>query len=108
MARDSRSWKLTQETHVVLKKYLDVVNAVFQHGQAIDAHAEGEAADSLRVVVHEAVNSGVHHAPAEKLDPAPALALGTIPAGARPPPSTDTPRHLHLHRLLPEPQIAQP
>src|SRR6266849_460666 len=68
MARDSRSWKLTQETHVVLKKYLDVVNAVFQHGQAIDAHAEREAADFFRVVVHEAVDGGIHHARAEKLD----------------------------------------
>src|SRR5260221_6847941 len=107
MARDSRSWKLTQETHVVLKQSLDVVNAVCQHGQAIDAHAEGEAADSLRVVVHEAVHSGVHHARAEKLDPARALALGTISAGSRAAPSTENAGDIELHGGLGEGKIAR-
>src|SRR5258708_3148725 len=108
MARDSRSWKLTQETHVVLKKYLDVVNAVFQHGQAIDAHAERETADFFRVVVHEAVHSRVHHARAEKLDPARALALGTIyAAGGRAAPSAENAGDIELHGRLGEGKIAR-
>src|SRR5260370_13956323 len=106
MARDSRSWKLTQETHVVLKKYLDVINAVFQHGQAIDAHAEREAADFFRVVVHEAVDGGIHHARAEKLDPARTLALGTISAaGGRAAPSAENAGDIELHGRLGEGKI---
>src|SRR5258708_37679553 len=100
MARDSRSWKLTQETHVVLKKYLDVVHAVFHHGQAVDAHAEGEAADFFRVVVHEAVDGRIHHARAEKLDPARTLALGTIYAAGRAAPSAENAGDIELHGRL--------
>src|SRR5258707_5109081 len=69
------SRELSQEAHIVLEKDLDVVDAVLEHGQAIHAHAEGEAANFLRVVVHEAINGGIDHARAEEFDPAGAFAL---------------------------------
>src|SRR6266852_6859500 len=46
--------ELAQEAHVVLEKDLDVVDAVLEHGQAVDADAESEAADFLGVVIHKA------------------------------------------------------
>src|SRR5690348_12856882 len=70
------SWELAEEADVVLKKNLNVVDLVFEHGEAVDAHAEGEAADFFRVVVDEAVDGWIDHAGAEKLDPAGAFALG--------------------------------
>src|ERR1700675_1535894 len=69
------SWELAEEADVVLKENLDVIDLVFQHGQAIDAHAEGEAADFFGVVVDEAVDGGVDHAGAEEFDPTGAFAL---------------------------------
>lgn len=57
--------KLAQETYIVLEKYLNVVNAVFQHGQTIDADAEGEASYFFRIVIHEAVDCRINHAGAE-------------------------------------------
>src|SRR5712664_1594118 len=60
---------------VVLEEDLDIVDAVLEHGQAIDAHAEGEAADFFRVVFDEAVDGGIYHAGAEKFNPAGAFAL---------------------------------
>src|SRR5712664_120654 len=77
------SRKLLQEAHVVLEKDLDVVDAVFEHGQAVDADTEGEAADFPGVVVHEAVDGGVDHAGAEEFDPGGAFALRTSSAGCR-------------------------
>src|SRR6185436_11180580 len=72
--------ELAEEADIVLKKDLDVVDLVFEHGQAIDAHAEGEAADFFGVVVNEAVDGGIDHASAEELDPARAFALGASTA----------------------------
>src|SRR3984957_19397861 len=71
------SWKLPQEAHIILKKYLDIVDTVLEHGQAVDADSKGEAADLLRIVFDEAVDGGIHHARAEQLNPARALALRT-------------------------------
>src|SRR5712664_4188445 len=76
------SRKLLQEAHVVLEKDLDVVDAVFEHGQAVDADAEGEAADFFGVVVHETVHGGIDHAGAEEFDPGSAFALGAGSAGS--------------------------
>src|SRR5690348_3073632 len=70
------SWELAEEADVVLKKNLNVVDLVFEHGEAVDAHAECEAADFFGVVVDEAVDGRIDHAGAEKLDPAGAFALG--------------------------------
>src|ERR1700675_4926718 len=74
------SWELAEEADVVLKENLDVIDLVFQHGQAIDAHAEGEAADFFGVVVDEAVDGGVDHAGAEEFNPAGAFAFGASAA----------------------------
>ena len=35
---------MAQEAHVVLEKHLDVIDAVLEHGQTVDAHAKPEAA----------------------------------------------------------------
>src|SRR5690348_18177416 len=70
------SWELAEEADVVLKKNLNVVDLVFEHGEAVDAHAEGKDADFFRVVVYEAIDGRIDHAGAEKLDPAGAFALG--------------------------------
>src|SRR5579859_3207317 len=70
------SWELAEEADVVLEENLDIVDLVFEHGQAIDAHSEGKAADFFGVVVDEAVDGGIDHACAEKFDPTRAFALG--------------------------------
>src|SRR5260370_1900176 len=78
------SWELAKEAQVVLEKDLNIVDAIFQHGQAVYADAEGEAADFFRVVIHEAVDGRVDHARAEKLDPGRAFALrASSPTGGR-------------------------
>src|SRR6478672_182465 len=69
------SWELPEEADVVLEEDLNVVDAVLEHGEAIDAHAEGEATHFFRIVLNEAVDGGIDHARAEKLDPAGTLAF---------------------------------
>src|SRR5258707_14620772 len=59
-----------------MEKILNVVDAVTQHGQAVNAHAEGKAADFFGVVVDEAIDGRIDHAGAEEFDPARALAFG--------------------------------
>src|SRR5438552_425890 len=71
------SWELPQEADVVLEKDLDIVDAVLEHGETIDADAEGKATDFFRVVVDEAVDGGIDHAGAEEFDPGRAFALRT-------------------------------
>src|SRR6266849_355576 len=68
-------WELPEEAYVVLEKDLDIVDAVFQHREAVDADAKSEAADFFRLVIHEAVDGGIDHARAEELDPRGALAF---------------------------------
>src|SRR5438309_6953802 len=70
-----QSWELPQEAHVVLEKDLNIVDAVFEHGQAVDADAEGEAADFFGIVIHEVVDGGIDHARAKEFDPGRAFAL---------------------------------
>src|SRR6267378_2893961 len=70
-------WELPEEAHVVLEKNLNIVDAVLEHREAVDADAEGEAADFFRVVVHEAVDGGIDHAGSEELDPGGAFAFRT-------------------------------
>src|SRR5437016_12497708 len=71
------SWELPQEADVVLEKDLDIVDAVLEHGETIDADAEGKATDFFRVVVDEAVDGGIDHAGAEEFNPSCTFALGT-------------------------------
>src|SRR6266850_3906408 len=69
--------ELPEEAHVVLEKNLNIVDAVLQHRESIDADAEGEAADFFRVVIHEAVDGGIDHARAKEFNPRRALAFRT-------------------------------
>src|SRR5438105_9489423 len=60
---------------------LDIVNAVLQHGNAVHAHAEGEAADLVRIVAigfNEAEDIRINHAAAEELDPSAGFAEPAI------------------------------
>src|SRR5207248_1786650 len=94
---------------VVLKKDLDVINAVAQHGQAVNAHPEGEAADFFGVVVNEAIDRGIDHARAKKLDPARALAFGTDASpGGRAAPAAENAGDIEFDRRLGERKIAGP
>src|SRR6266850_7116071 len=67
--------ELPEEAHIVLEKDLNIVDAVLQHREAIDADAEGEAADFFRVIVHETVDGGIDHARAEEFNPRGTLAF---------------------------------
>src|SRR4051794_39593120 len=75
------SCKLLQEAHVARVEQSNVADAVLHHGNAIDAHAEGEAADFAGVVngvaaqlnaalVYRLKHRRVDHAAAQQLDPA--------------------------------------
>src|SRR6266850_358964 len=69
--------ELPEEAHVILEKDLNIIDAVLQHREAVDADAEGEAADFFRVVIDEAVDGRIDHTRAEELDPRGALAFRT-------------------------------
>src|SRR5437867_13350053 len=69
--------EMPPKADVVLEKDLDIVDAVFEHCQAVDADTEGESADSFGVIVHETVDGRIDHAGAEEFDPGCALALRT-------------------------------
>ena len=66
--------KLLQETKIVFVEQPDVIDAVLQHGDALDAHAEREAGVALGVVADGFEDRGVHHAAAADLEPARPLA----------------------------------
>ena len=63
--------ELLEEAQVVLEEEADVVDAVLEHGHALDAHAERPARDLFRVVADVAQHVGMHHARAQDLEPAP-------------------------------------
>src|SRR5688572_16781987 len=69
-----RSAKLVQKSQVVLKKQANIVDAVFQHGDAFDAHAEREAGYLLGIVADELEHRRIDHAGAEDFQPARRLA----------------------------------
>ena len=54
--------ELAQEPNVSVKEQLYIVDAVLHGGEAVEAHAEGEAAHLLRVVSDVAVERGIDHA----------------------------------------------
>src|SRR2546429_4574447 len=62
------SWELPQEADVVLEKDLDIVDAVFEHCQAVDADTEGESADSFGVIVHETVDGRIEDRKSTRLN----------------------------------------
>src|SRR5215510_14844654 len=74
--------ELAQEAQVVGGISTDVVGARAQHGDALQAEAEGEAAVDRRVVVDLAQHAWIHHAGAAHLEPAGVLADATADAFA--------------------------
>ncbi len=38
----SHPLKLSQKTHIVLKKELNIINAIFEHGDSFYSHPKGE------------------------------------------------------------------
>jgi hypothetical protein len=77
----SDNGKLLQKSEVVLVEHPDVLDAVLEHRDALHAEAEREATDLLRVVADRLEDGRMHHAAAEDLEPAGALADAA--AGAR-------------------------
>src|SRR5688572_16115981 len=68
-----KSWpqlELPQEAEVVFDEVADVVDAVFPHGDALDAEAEGPAGIDFGVHVAGREDVGMDHAAAAELDPA--------------------------------------
>ena len=95
-ARRSPACELREEAHVALIEQPDVGHAVAQHRDAGRPHAEREAGVALRVDAALLEHARMHHAAAENLHPAGALA-GTA-AGAM----TELALHVHLRRRLGE------
>src|SRR5262249_19461980 len=84
--RQALSSELLQEPQVVVEEQAQVRDAVLEHRDALDAHAEREALHLVRVVAvlaHVAKHVRVDHARAEDLDPARALAQAARRAVAR-------------------------
>src|SRR5206468_2951871 len=68
------SLELLQKAEVALVVVLDVVDAVPEHGHALEAHAEGEARVLLAVDADVREDLGIDDAAAADLDPASLLA----------------------------------
>src|SRR6266436_1068331 len=58
-----------QKPHVILIKQPDVVDAVADHGDALDAEAEGPAGPDFRIVADVVEHLRVHHAAAGDFQP---------------------------------------
>src|SRR5881296_1574719 len=79
------SRELRQESQIVFEEQPDVVDAVLEHRDALDAKTEREPCEELRVVAHLLEHRGVDHPRAAHLDVAGALA-----AAASKPAAEDT------------------
>ena len=74
--------ELLEELQVVLEHQTDVVDAVLQHGDALDANAEGETGILIRVNVAVLQHLAVDNTAAQNFDPAGVLAQGAALAVA--------------------------
>src|SRR5712691_9525078 len=75
--RQRRRWavfiglrKLSEKPQVVLEEKPDVVDAVLEHGDTLDPHAERPPRDLFRIVADVAQHLRMHHSGAEDLEPA--------------------------------------
>ena len=59
--------ELLEEPDVVFEKQPNVIEAGFQHGYALDSHAECETGVNLRIVTDKTVQLGIVHAGAKYL-----------------------------------------
>src|SRR5690606_34804502 len=62
--------KLAQEPKIVLEEQADIVDAVTQHRDALDAHAEGKSRPALGVIPHVEQHLRVYRAGAQDFQPA--------------------------------------
>ena len=69
--------ELLEELQVVLEHQADVVDAVLQHGDALDANTEGEAGILIRVNVAVLQHLAVDNTAAQNFDPAGACTGGS-------------------------------
>src|SRR5207302_1673722 len=93
--------KLLQKSHIALKEQLQIIKPVFQHSDAVHAHAEGEAGNLygiVAVMLHELEHVGINHAAAENFDPSGLLARTArgIVIASPPAPAADKARNEHL------------
>ena len=68
--------ELLEELQIILEHQTNVVDAVLQHGDTLDADAEGEAGVLIRIDVAVFQHLAVDNAAAQNLDPAGVLAQG--------------------------------
>src|SRR5207244_11418606 len=87
--------ELAEEAQVVLEEEADVVDAVLEHRDPLDAHAERPPRDRLGIVPHIAEHLRVDHPRAQDLQPA---RLADAAAHAR----AEETEHIHLRRRLGE------
>src|SRR5437867_3127418 len=80
--RVSSDRELLQEPQIVFVEQPDVVDAVLQHGDALEPEAERETGDLLRVVADGLEDGWMHHAAAKDLEPPRVLAGPAARAGA--------------------------
>src|SRR5208283_5014436 len=66
--------ELRQKTDVVIVEMFDIVDAVLDHGDPLDPHAEGKPGDLLGIVPHVPEDLGVDLPGPEDLEPACLLA----------------------------------
>src|SRR4029077_3978398 len=76
--------ELLQKSQIILVYQPDVLHLIAQNRNALDAEAPREARVLFRVVAYRFEDRRVHHAAAEDLDPAAALAHRAAGAVARP------------------------
>ena len=91
--------ELLEELQVVLEHQTDVVDAVLQHGDTLDADAESEAGVLVRVDIAVLQHLAVDNAAAQHLDPAGVLAQRAALAVAL------KAAHVHLHAGLGEREV---
>src|SRR4029434_193574 len=96
------SRELSQEAQVVLEEQPKIVDAVFEHRDALDPHAKRPAGDLLGVVADVPQYLRMHHARAQDLEPAALLAEPATGAAA------DEAQHVHLGRRLREREERRP
>ncbi len=65
---------MAQPAQVGIEEGAQVGDAVFQHGDPVDAHAEGKALPFIRIDARVLQNLGMHHPRAEDFEPVVALA----------------------------------
>ena len=61
---------MAQKPEIILKEQPDIVDAIFQHGDTLHAHAKGKAGNFLRIIADELKNRRIDHAGAENFEPA--------------------------------------